>query len=69
MAKNDFVHTAIPKELLETAKRVLIDCEKLNIFLNKKLAYLIVNEKAKRGKMSDVEIKEFIKGVRGIVKE
>ena len=69
MAKNDLVHPAIPKVLLETMKKVLIDCEKLYIFLNKKEAYLVVNEKAKRGKMTDLEIKEFIQRVRGIVKE
>jgi hypothetical protein len=68
MTKNNLIHTAIPSELVETAKKVLIDCEKLGIFLNKSLSYLIINEKAKRGKMSDLEIKEFIKKLRGIVK-
>ena len=67
MVKDDFAHTAIPKELLATMNRVLIDCDKLGIFLNKKQAYLIINEKAKRGKMTDIEIKEFIKRVRGVV--
>jgi len=67
MVKDDFTHTAIPKELLETMNKVLIDCNKLGIFLNKKQAYLVVNEKAKRGKMNDIEIKEFIKRVRGVV--
>jgi len=68
MVKDNLIHTAIPKDLLETMKKVLFDCENLNIFLNKKQAYLVVNEKSKRGKMSDVEIKEFIKGTRNLSK-
>jgi len=65
---NDFVHDAYHKNLAEEIKRVLIDCEKIGIFLNKKLASALVAEKSKRGKMSDVEIKDYIRGLRGIVK-
>lgn len=65
---SNLIHTAIPKELQETMNKVLVDCEKLGIFLNKKTAYLILTEKSKRGKMSDIEIKDYVKQMRGIAK-
>ena len=68
MPRTDFVWTAIPKELDAEIKRVLIDCEKLGIFLNKKNAGKLVTEKSKRGSMTAAEIKDYIRTIRGIVK-
>lgn len=69
MSKGDIVHDAYHKNLVDEIRRVLLDCEKIGIFLNKKLASALVAEKSKKGKMSEFEIKEFIKKMRGIVKE
>lgn len=69
MNKDEIVHDAFHKNLVEEIKRVLLDCEKIGIFLNKKLASALVAEKSKRGKINEFEIKEFIKHLRGIVKD
>jgi len=68
MVRGDIVHDAFHINLTNEIKRVMIDCEKLGIFLNKKLASALVSEKSKRGKMTDLEIKEYIKNLRGIIK-
>ena len=68
MPRTDFVWTAIPKELDAEIKRVLIDCEKLGIFLNKKTAAEVVTEKSKRGIMTQEEIKQYVQKLRGIIR-
>ncbi len=68
MPKDDYVHTAIPKELDAEIKRVLVDCERLGIFLNKRLAGELVTEKSRRGFMTQSEIKDYIRRIRKIKK-
>lgn len=67
MAKGDIIHDAFHKNLVDEINRVRLDCEKIGIFLNKKLASALVAEKSKRGKMQEYEIKEYIKDLRGII--
>jgi len=64
MSRDDYVWTAIPKKLDAEIKRVLVDCEKIGIFLNKKQAAEIVSEKSKKGMMTQEEIKEYIQKIR-----
>ena len=66
--QKDIVHDAYHRNLAEEIKRVLLECEDLGIFLNKKLASALVAEKSKRGKINEWEIKRIIKNLRGIIK-
>jgi len=64
MAKRDYVrggfHTSLAKEI----NRVFVECENAGIFLNKKEASAVVAEKSKRGRMSLIEIQEYIKRIK-----
>jgi len=65
----DYIHGAYHKELADEINRVLLNCEKNGIFINKKNASAIVAEKSKKGKMTLVEIKEYVKRLRKITDE
>lgn len=67
MAKRDYVHCAVHKNLVEEINRVLIECERLGLFINKKWASAIVAEKSKNHKMKQPELVEFLKKMRGVL--
>lgn len=67
MAKRDYIHCAVHKSLAEEINRVYIECEKIGIFINKKLASAIVAEKSKNHKMNQKEITGFIKRLKGVL--
>lgn len=69
MSKGDIIHGAYHINLAEEIKRVLLNCEKMGIFLNQKLASALVAEKSRKNKMSEFEIKQFIQKLRGIISE
>lgn len=67
MAKRDYVHGAYHKNLQEEIMRVLGECEKIGVFLNKKEASAVVSEKSRRGMMNKKELEEYIKKIKGII--
>lgn len=66
---DDWVHDAFHKNLAIEIKRVMLECDKQGIFLNKKLATALVAEKSKRGKMTISEIKNYIRQIRNLTGE
>jgi len=66
MVKNDYIHGAYHKDLAKEIKRVLLECEKIGIFMNKKEASALVSQKSKRGFMTQKEIIDYVRRVRKV---
>ena len=64
MVKNDYVHGAYHKDLAKEIERVLLECEKAGIFVNKKESSALVSQKSRRGIMTPKEIIAYIKKMR-----
>ncbi len=69
MVKRDYVHGAYHKKLKEEIMRVLIECERIGIFLNKKEASAVVSEKSKKGMMNKKEVVEYVRRIKGITSQ
>jgi len=65
MVKQDYVHGAYHKNLANEIQRVLLECGKIGILMNKKLATALIAEKSKRGMMTKKEIEEYLKELGG----
>ena len=59
-----FYHINLAKEI----SRVLLECNKQGIFIDKKEATAIIAEKSRRSIMSKSEIENYVKQIKGIVK-
>jgi len=68
MAKKDYIHGAYHKNLKEEIMRVLLECERIGIFLNKKEASAVVSEKSKKGLMNKGQITEYVRKIKGLNK-
>ena len=67
MAKRDYIHCAVHESLVKEINRVLTECERLGLFINKKWASAILAEKSKNHKMKQPELVEFIKKTKGVL--
>ena len=67
MAKNDIIHGHYHKALAKEISRVLSECERLGIFVNKSEASAIVAMKSKKGPADEKEIIAYIKRLKGAV--
>lgn len=68
MGKKDYIHGAYHKNLKEEIMRVLSECERVGIFLNKKEASAVVSEKSKKGMMNKKEVEEYVRKIKGLTK-
>ncbi len=64
---NDIVHSFYHKDLDREIKRVLLECRKKGLYINKKQATAIVSEKSRRGTMTVEEIKEYLNRIDNIL--
>lgn len=58
-----FYHINMAKEI----SRVLLECNKQGIFIDKKEATAIIAEKSRRSVMNKTDIENYIKKIKGIV--
>lgn len=68
MAKNDIVHGFYHKNLAEEISRLLLECDKIGIFITKKEATALIGERSKRCFMKKDEIIDYIRQLRKINK-
>ena len=62
----DIVHSFYHKKMEEEIKRLLLDCQKMGIFINKKEATALIAERSKRGFMTKTQILEYITQLKGV---
>jgi predicted ABC-type ATPase len=65
--ESDIVHGFYHKNLAEEINRLLMDCNKLGIFITKKEATALIAERSKRGFMPKAEILTYIKKIKNLI--
>jgi len=69
MAKEkDYVRSFYHVNLAKEIARVLLECNKQGIFIDKKEATAIIAEKSRRSVMSKADIETYVKQIKGIAK-
>ena len=69
MAKEkDYVRSFYHVNLAKEIARVLLECNKMGIFIGKKEVTAVIAEKSRRSVMSKIDIENYIKQIKGITK-
>jgi predicted ABC-type ATPase len=63
---SDIIHGFYHKNLAEEINRLLLDCNKIGIFITKKEATALIAERSRRGFMPKADILNYIKQLKGI---
>lgn len=63
----DIVHGFYHKNLANEIARLLLDCQKIGIFITKKEATALIAERSRRGFMPKADIILYIKKIKNII--